>query len=128
MTLDPANGLVNIVAIQSAASADAGTAAPGFDFTTGVSFAVTPKSGVGPFYVTPEETFAPTAKATVGGYGAWFLNLAPGTYEATATASSMTCSGVPGSGYGWPGDAGVSKFPILADFDTQTVLFFCAPK
>jgi hypothetical protein len=25
-------------------------------------------------------------------------------------------------------DAGVSKFPILADFDTQTVLFFCAPK
>ena len=126
--LAPSKGSVNLVAVQSAASADAGTAAPGFDFTTGVSFEVTPKSGVGPYYVTPDETWDQSAKATVGGYGAWYLNLDPGTYQATASSSSATCVSVFGNAYGWTGDNGATKFPIIAGWNTQTILFYCTPK
>jgi len=121
-------GSVNLVAVQSAASPDAGTASAGFDFTTGVSFQVTPKSGVGPYFVTPGETWDESAKATVGGYGAWYLNLEPGTYQATASSSSATCISVTGNAYGWSGDNGATKFPIVAGWNTQTILFYCSPK
>jgi hypothetical protein len=126
--LDASKGSVNLVAVQSAATADAGTAAPGFDFTTGVSFTLTPKGGDGPFFVTPGETWDESAKATVGGYGAWYLNLIPGTYQATASSDSATCVSVFSSIFGWQGDNGATKFPIIAGWNTQTILFYCTPK
>ncbi|HEX4336387.1 MAG TPA: hypothetical protein VH062_10775 [Polyangiaceae bacterium] len=128
VTLDRTKGTVNLVAVQPAAAPDAGTASPGFDFTTSVTFTFTAKTGSGPYFVTPGETWDSTAKATVGGYGAWFVNVDPGVYQATATSTSATCVSVTGSAYGWAGDNGATKFPIIADTNTQTILFYCTPK
>jgi Carboxypeptidase regulatory-like domain len=123
---DPTKGFFNTFSVVSASQADAGTAAPGFDFAVGVSFAVTPKSGVGPFYVNADETWASGATSTAGGYGAWFLNLTPGTYTVTATSPTMTCSAIGGNGYGWAQADGSSKVPVLKGTNTQSIGFFCA--
>jgi hypothetical protein len=115
------------VAITSSGSPDAGTAVPGFDFAVGVSFTISPKGGDGPFYVATDETWASGATSTVGGYGAWFLNLTPGTNTGKAASPTMTCQGVSGNGYGWANKDGTSSFPILTDVTTQSILFYCVP-
>lgn len=128
LVVDATKGSFNTFAVQSAPKADAGTAAPGFDFASGVSFAVAPKSGVGPFYVNADETWASGATSTVGGYGAWFMNLAPGTYTVTATSATMTCNAIAGNGYGWGQTDGSAKAPVLKGTNTQSIGFFCAAK
>ena len=126
VVMDPTNGTVNAFAVQ-AAHADGGTQGTGVDYTTGVSFAITPKKGDGPFYVNLDESFASGATSTTGGYGGWFLNLPPGTYTIKATHPTLKCSAVPGNGYGWAQSDGTLKTPIIAGLNTQAVGFFCAP-
>ena len=125
MSLDPAKGFFNAFAVHAAASADAGNAAPGFDFTTGVSFVITPKDGTGPYYVNPDETYASGKTATTGGWGAWFLNLSPGKYTVTATSATMTCTAVPA--FSWAQKDGSAQIEIWKGLLTQSVGFFCAP-
>lgn len=124
---DPKNGTVNVFAVQ-AAKADGGTNGLGVDYTTGVSFAITPKTGDGPFYLDAKEAWVSGATATSGGYGAWFLNLPPGTYTLSATSATLSCAPIPGNGYGWPQKDGTTKAPIIAGLNTQAVGFFCSPK
>ena len=128
VVLDPAKGLVNVIAVQPSGSPDAGAAAPGLDFTTGLTLSVSPKSGVGPYYVAPDETWASTATKTAGGYGAWFLNLTPGDYKASASSPDLDCVPIGSNGYGWPNTDGTSGFPIIAGFNTQSIGFYCVPK
>jgi len=123
--MNPSNGSVNAFAVQ-AARLDGGTQGTGVDFTTGVSFTITPTKGDGPFYVNLDESFASGATSTTGGYGGWFLNLPPGTYTIKATHPTMKCSAVAGNGYGWPQADGTLKAPIIAGLNTQAVGFFCA--
>jgi hypothetical protein len=66
--------------------------------------------------------------AREGGYGAWFLNLTPGTYTVTATSATMTCSAIGGNGYGWAQTDGSSKAPVLKGTNTQSIGFYCAAK
>ena len=127
VTQDPSKGTVNVFAVQSSSSPDSGAAAPGFDFTTGVSFSVTPTGGNGPYYVNPDETWASAATATVNGYGAWFMNLTPGTVTFTATHPTLRCNAAAGNGYGWAQTDGSNKAPVIAGLNTQAVGFFCAP-
>ena len=128
LVIDSTKGSMNTFAVVSSASPDAGTAAPGFDFTTGVSFAITPDTGDGPYYVKPDESWAgASVTATVNGYGAWFMNLPAGTYTVRATHATLTCSAVAGNGYGWAQTDGSAKAPILAGINTQSIGFFCAP-
>jgi hypothetical protein len=126
VVMDPKNGSVNAFAVQ-AAHADGGTQGTGVDYTTGVSFAITPKKGDGPFYVNLDESFASGATSTTGGYGGWFLNLPPGTYTIKATHPTLKCSAVSGNGYGWAQADGTLKAPIIAGFNTQAVGFYCVP-
>jgi hypothetical protein len=127
VVMDPKNGTVNVFAVQ-AAKIDGGTNGLGIDYTTGVSFTITPKKGDGPFYVGADESWSSGATATTGGYGAWFLNLPPGTYSLGATSATLTCTPIAGNGYGWPQTDGTLKAPIIAGLNTQAVGFFCAPK
>jgi len=126
VVMDPKNGSVNAFAVQ-AATVDGGTQGTGVDYTTGVSFTITPQKGDGPFYVNLDESFASGATSTTGGYGGWFLNLPPGTYTIKATHPTLKCSAVAGNGYGWAQPDGTLKAPIIAGFNTQAVGFFCAP-
>lgn len=128
ITIDPAKGSMNIAATQPAATADSGVVPgfPGLDWTTGVSFTITPTGGNGPYYVNPNETWASSATATVNAWGAWFMNLAPGTYTVTATHPTLSCR-AGGGGYGWAQTDGTAKAPIIAGMNTQAIAFICTP-
>jgi hypothetical protein len=121
-------GLLNVVAVTPAAIPDAGTGpGPALDFTTGVSFSISPAGGDGPFYNDDSEQFVSGATATAGGWGAWFLNLEPGEVVITATHATLNCNSVADNGYGWPEPDGKLRDPILTGILTQAVAFFCAP-
>ena len=127
VTLDTATkGTLNAAAVQASASPDAGSYVPGLDWTTGVSFTISPAGGNGPYYVNPNETWASSATSTVNGWGAWFLNLTPGTYTVTATHPTLRCN-ASGGAFGWSQTDGTSKAPVIAGIHTQTIAFFCAP-
>jgi hypothetical protein len=128
VVMDSSKGMLNTFAVAQASSADAGTAAPGFDFLEGVSFAIAPKSGVGPFYMDANEKYVAGATSSSGGYGAWFLNVTPGTVTVTATSATYTCTAVAGNGYGWAQADGSAKAPIVAGLNTQSIGFFCTKK
>jgi hypothetical protein len=128
LVIDSTKGTFNTVAVQSAATPDAGVV-PGFsglDWTTGVSFTISPAEGDGPYYVATDETWATSATATVNYWGAWVMNLPPGTYTVTATHPTLTCA-ASGGGYGWADTDGTARVPVLAGMNTQATSFFCAP-
>jgi len=127
VTLDTSKGTLNAAAVQASASPDAGSYVPGLDWTTGVSFTITPAGGNGPYYVNPDETWASAATSTVNGWGAWFLNLPPGSYTVKATHPTLSCNASAGA-FGWPQTDGTSKAPVLAGIHTQTIAFFCTPR
>jgi hypothetical protein len=100
-------------------------ASPGFDWTTGVSFTITPASGDGPFYINADETWASGATSTMGTWGAWFVNLPPGEYSVSASHATMNC--VPAGGrFGWAETDGTATAPVIAGINTQSIGFFCS--
>lgn len=126
VTQDSGKGMLSAVAVTAAAGDGGGQTGNGFDWTTGVSFEVTPTEGNGPFYVDIDEQWVDGADSTQGGWGAWFLNLSPREYTVTAMSPTMTCSAA-GGGFGWAQDDGSAKAPVLAGVTTQAIVFLCTP-
>jgi hypothetical protein len=127
VTLDTTKGTLNAAAVQASASPDAGSYLPGLDWTTGVSFTITPAGGNGPYYVNPDETWASSATSTVNAWGAWFLNLTPGMYTVKATHPTLSCN-ASGGAFGWAQTDGTSKAPVIAGIHTQSIAFFCTAR
>jgi hypothetical protein len=124
VTQDSAKGLVNAVAVQPPADADAG----GFDFTYGASFTITPSTGVaGPDYMDADEKWVSGATSTQGGYGAWFRNVEPGVVTIAVSYPGYSCIPVGNQGFGWPQSDGTSQTRIFAGINTQSIVFFCTP-
>lgn len=123
---DPAKGSLTAFAISLIQTPEAGIAAPQNYFTNGVTFTITPAGGHdGPYYVRVDESWASGATSTVGGYGAWFLNLDPGEYAITATHPTLPC--VPINRYGWPQTDGTAKAVVVAGLMTASIGFACNP-
>lgn len=124
LVIDPAKGSLNAFAVQPGPG---NQAAPGYDFTTGVSFTITPAAGAGPYYIDPTENWVSGATKTVGGWGAWFQNLTPGTYTVKATSATLSCTAIPGNGFGWAQADGSAKAPVFKGMNTQSIGFLCTP-
>lgn len=127
VALEAGMGTVNFFGIQP----HVGDASPpdvptGVDWVDGLSVTISPAGGDGPFYLDANEVYRPGATSTgEGGYGGWFINLAPGEYVLSFSHPTMSCAPLPGAAFGWPEGANSVRTPILADMNTQAVGVLC---
>jgi hypothetical protein len=125
VVIDMANGTVNFFAVTSHIGDGGGSAAPGFDWVEGVSVTITP-AGEGPFYIDGDERYDATLDATGnGGYGGWFMNLAPGEHVLTFSHPTLNCAPIGGNAFGWPEGPNSVRAPVVAGMNTQAVGVFC---
>jgi hypothetical protein len=119
-------GSFNAVAVQAVPSdGGSGATGTGFDWASGVTFSITPSGGDGPFYVDADELFVSGATSTSGGWGAWFINLTPGTFTVSASHATLTCNSV-GNVWGWMNTDGTADVPVYAGLNTQSIVFLCS--
>jgi hypothetical protein len=92
-----------------------------------VTLAPAPVGGVGPLFLTDENTFDASAKALIDVAGVVY-NVTPGTYSLTFGDPAGDCEPIasPFAGWGYPGATHDVTFPILAGY-TTTAGVYCTP-
>jgi hypothetical protein len=91
----------------------------------GATVTFTPASGVGPVFLSDENSFDASAKTLIDALGGVY-NVDPGNYTLTFTAANADCENivVPVEGFGYPGGAHQVTFPVIKGY-TTTVGTFC---
>jgi hypothetical protein len=122
---DPKAGAVSFFAIEPPSKDGGGTAGNGYDLSVGLTVAVKPVAGGGPFYYALSG-LAPDAGSTVeGGGGGEFVNLPPGEYSFTFHHPTLQCTGFTGGIYGYPAGANAVRAPIFAAAWTSAIGVGC---
>jgi hypothetical protein len=91
----------------------------------GATVTFTPASGVGPVFLSDQNSFDASAKTLIDALGGVY-NVDPGNYTLTFTAANADCENivVPVEGFGYPGAAHQVTFPVIKGY-TTTVGTFC---
>jgi hypothetical protein len=91
----------------------------GAEGVPGATVTFAPMSGVGPVFVTDQNTFDASAPSLIDAIGAVY-NVDPGNYSLTIDAPANDCESIsfPLTGYGYPGAAHQVKFPVLKGYTT----------
>lgn len=85
----------------------------------GAMVTLSPSSGVGPLFLTDQNTFAADAQALIDVGGAVY-NVSPGSYTLAVNDPTGNCQPVlyPFPGWGYPGTAHEVAFPVLEGYVT----------
>jgi hypothetical protein len=85
----------------------------------GTTVTMAPMSGVGPAFLTADNTFDASATTLIDVVGA-FYNVAPGSYTLTMNGPGVDCEPItaPVTAYGYPGAAHQVTLPVIAGYTT----------
>jgi hypothetical protein len=90
----------------------------------GTMVTLAPKTGVGPLFLTDQNTFDAGATALIDVAGAAY-NVTPGNYTLTFDDPTGDCEAIsaPFAGWGYPGTAHDVTFPVLAGYTTTAGVY-----
>jgi hypothetical protein len=121
--LDETRGQVLAMALKTVVLADGGTTFAGQE---GVSAAMTPKSGAGPFYTAANSVPDPTAAATSSNGVGLFANVNPGEVEIEMKHGTKSCQRYADGA--WQGStATASRVPVIAGYLIGGAVLECPP-
>ena len=125
VTVDATKGIISAFAVGDAPG-DGGS----FVGIPGTTIALSPMSGSGPFYTSAMGGIDPAATSFETS-GAYYFNVAPGTYTLTYTSSTFDCEPIsfPFGEFGFPvtTPAHSLKLIVAAGYTTGIVGSFCTP-
>jgi hypothetical protein len=126
VTVDSTKGIISAFAVGDAPGNDSGS----FVGIPGTTVALSPMSGSGPFYTSAMGGIDPSATSFESS-GAYYFNVAPGTYTLTYTSSTFDCEPIsfPFGEFGFPvtTPAHSLKIVVAAGYTTGIVGSFCTP-